>query len=77
MQRKTEMKESEKIIRFFVIATIWILFVTVTLAGLVTAAEKTEYINRKQEDPGFSRVLYYPLSCHTFVTPMLIKYIIE
>ena len=43
------MKESEKIIRFFVIATIWILFVTVTLAGLVTAAEKTEYINSGKE----------------------------
>lgn len=49
MQRETEMKESEKIIRFFVIATIWILFVTVTLAGLVTAAEKTEYINSGKE----------------------------
>ena len=43
------MKESKKIMRFFIITTIWILFVTITLAGLVTAAEKTEFINSGKE----------------------------
>ena len=44
------MNESKKIIRGFAITTIWILFVTITLAGIVTAAEKTEYINSGKEE---------------------------
>ncbi len=43
------MKESKKIVRIFVLTTIWIIFTTLTLAGLVTASERTEYINSGKE----------------------------
>ena len=43
------MKESEKIMRNFFLTTIWILFISLTLSGLVTAAEKTEFINSGKE----------------------------
>ncbi len=53
------MTEFKKIIRFFIISTIWILFATVTLAGLVTAAERTEFINSGKE---MQTITYHILS---------------
>lgn len=38
------MKESKKIIRAFVLITVWILFITITLSGLLIAGERTENV---------------------------------
>ena len=43
------MTETKKLFRFFILSTVWVLFVTLTLAGIVTAAERTEYINSGKE----------------------------
>ena len=43
------MNETKKLMRFFILTTVFIMFVTLTLAGLVTAAERTEYINSGKE----------------------------
>ena len=38
------MKESKKIIRAFVLITVWILFITITLSGFLIAGERTENV---------------------------------
>ena len=38
------MSEKRKIIRAFVLTTVWILFFTITLAGVMTAGERTERV---------------------------------
>lgn len=43
------MKEDKKIIRGFVLTVVWTIFVMLTLAGLVTAGERTEYITTGNE----------------------------
>ena len=38
------MKESKKVIRAFVLITVWILFITITLSGFLIAGERTENV---------------------------------
>ena len=38
------MKESKKIIRAFVLITVWILFITITMSGFLIAGERTENV---------------------------------
>ncbi len=38
------MSEKRKIIRAFVLTTVWILFFTITLSGVMTAGERTEKV---------------------------------
>jgi len=38
------MKETKKIIRAFVLITVWILFITITLSGFLIAGERTENV---------------------------------
>lgn len=43
------MSEDKKIIRMFIIVVVWVVFTAVTLSGLVTAAERTEFISTGKE----------------------------
>ena len=51
------MSESKKIVRIFILFVVWIVFVAATLTGIVTAAEKTEYIfsGKEAETVHFSK----------------------
>lgn len=42
-------KEEEKIIRIFQLITVWTLFLSVTVAGLILADARTEYIGSGKE----------------------------
>lgn len=45
------MTETKKIARRFTFAVIWIVFITLTLFGLISAGEKTEFVlNGKEPD---------------------------
>lgn len=43
------MNEYKRVMRFFILTVIWTLFFSVTLAGLVTAGERTRYISTGEE----------------------------
>ena len=43
------MSETKKITRRFLLTVIWVLFILLTLSGVISAGEKTEYVNSGKE----------------------------
>lgn len=43
------MSETKKIVRRFLLTVIWMLFILLTLSGVISAGEKTEYVNSGKE----------------------------
>lgn len=43
------MSETKNVARKFMLTVIWVLFVLFTLSGIVSAGEKTEYVNSGKE----------------------------
>ncbi len=43
------MRETKKIVRIYILSVVWILFVTLTLSGIVIAGERTESVRSGKE----------------------------
>lgn len=43
------MSETKKVARKFLLTVIWTLFILLTLSGIISAGERTEYINSGKE----------------------------
>lgn len=43
------MNETKKVARRFLLTVVWIFFVLLTLTGIVSAGERTEYVNSGKE----------------------------
>lgn len=68
------MTESKKTVRIFILTVIWILFIFLTLSGLVYAGEQTSYISNGKEPQTVKVEVNNQRDCTFDTAPFLLHY---